>query len=252
MEPKVPLYHKVYHYLLERIREEFKPGDLLPTQAEIARETDTSLITVKRAIKELEVAGLIESRAGKGTTVKKPRIIDSHIGVSSWTDSIVGQGKIPSTAWTRIEKRDPTSTTINSLKLKTRQKTIKIERLRLIDGEPICLMSNELPVHLVPEFQVDTDIKESIYTYLKNTYNLTGVMADEEVYARQATAYEIETLHLKSPIVLVIERVSYLANETPFEASSIIAAAESYVYRSKQINKAADTQVLQHLLAETI
>ena len=250
MDNKKPLYYKVYDYLLSRIETEYRPGDLLPTQSEIAAQTQTSLITVKRAIKELEAKGFIESKAGKGTTVKKPQIVDTHVGVSSWTDSIIGLGKTPSTAWTKINVQVPNALAVLALGLKARQKTVRIDRLRLINARPICLMKNEIPEHLVPGLANTSKFKESVYTFLKEKYDLVGVSADEEVSARSATDYEIETLQLITPIVLVIERTSYLIDETPFEVSSIIAAADSYVYRSRQINKTADTEVLQNLLAE--
>lgn len=251
MEDKIPLYHKVYYYVLDKIKEEYRPGDLLPTQSEIAKETDTSLITVKRAIKELETAGFVESKAGKGTTVRKPQIIDSHVGVSSWTDSISAQGNIPSTAWTKIYISQPSSAVADALRLKAREKIVVIERLRLIDGKPICLMTNILAQNLVPGFDKNTQLNESLYTYLKDEYGLIGASADEEVYAREAKKHEIETLELKTPIVLAIDRASFLLDKTPFGLSTIIAAAESYVYRSHQINKTLDQEVLKDLLMIT-
>jgi GntR family transcriptional regulator len=33
---KSPLYVQVMNYLLEKIEKEYKPGDLIPTQAELA------------------------------------------------------------------------------------------------------------------------------------------------------------------------------------------------------------------------
>ncbi len=250
MKIKEPLYHKVYAYLLNKIKEEYKAGDLMPTQSKIAQETDTSLITVKRAIKELEAAGFLESKAGKGTIVKKPRIVDSHIGVSSWTDSISNQGSTPSTAWIKTEQKVPHSTIVNILKLKAREKAVTIKRLRLIEDKPVCLMTNNIVSSMVPGLDNDTAFGESLYTYLKKQYNLIGIYAEEEVYAREATEHEKEVLELKTPIVLVIERVSFLSNKVPFEFSSIIAAADSYTYRSRQVNKMVDSKTLKDLLID--
>ncbi|NMH87968.1 GntR family transcriptional regulator [Flavivirga algicola] len=248
MEVKTPLYHKVYTYLLDKIKKDYQPGDLLPTQSEIATATETSLITVKRAIKELETDGYLESKPGKGTIIRRPQIIDNHIGVSSWTDSITSQGSVPSTKWVKIKQKAPIATIANSLELKAREKAVTVERLRLIENKPICLMTNHIAARLAPGLNKDTSIGESLYTYLKDQYNLIGILAEEQVYAREATIYEKKTLQLKTPIVLVIERLSFLANKTPFEFSSIIAAADSYVYRSKQINKTVDSKTLNDLL----
>jgi len=248
LERKVPLYHKVYDYLLEKIENEYSPGDLLPTQSEIAEHTETSLITVKRAMKELEMAGYLTSKAGKGTMVKRPSVVDNHVGVSSWTDSIAGLGKVPRTAWTKVKKGVPISSVANKLQLKARERTVQIKRLRLIDNCPVCLMSNEIPLHLVPDIQRETIDQESLYTYLYDQYGLVPVSAEEEVRARKATDYEIEVLKLKTPIVLVVERLSFLKDEAPFELSSIVAPADFYVYRSHQINKTLDPDTIKKLL----
>ncbi len=247
-ERRGTLYQEVYDYLLKKIESEFRPGDLLPPQSKIAEDTHTSLITVKRAIKELEAQGFLFSKAGKGTIVKKPSVVDNHIGVSSWTDSIAGQGKVPSTAWMTVKKRKPASSIVNMLDLKARERTVRIERLRLIDDEPICLMTNEIPLRLVPDIREKTMDDESLYTYLKDHYGLIPVYADEEVYARTASDYEIKQLQLKTPFVLVVERLSWLSDNVPFEFSSIIASASSYIYRSRQINKTLDPEVLKNII----
>ena len=248
MERKEVLYQKVYDYLLNRILKEFSPGDLLPPQSKIAAHTKTSLITVKRAIKELEGQGYLHSKAGKGTIVKSPPVIDNHIGVSSWTDSIAGQGNVPSTAWMKLTKKTPTSFIANMLGLKARERTVLIERLRLIDGKLICLMTNEIPLQLVPDIDKKVIDSESLYAFLKDQYGLIPHSADEEVYARQATNYEIETLCLKTPFVLVVKRLSLMFDDIPFEFSSIIAPADSYIYRSRQVNKTLKPEVLKDLI----
>ena len=107
MNNHLPLYVTVKAHIVDNILKKLSPGRLIPTQAEISKETGTSLITVKRAIKELEKEGYLEPKAGKGTFVKHPPLIDRHVGVSSWTDSISGLGRIPNTAWIRVEKRIP-------------------------------------------------------------------------------------------------------------------------------------------------
>ncbi len=247
---KEPLYLKVYDYLLEKIENEFAPDDLLPPQSKIAEDTQTSLITVKRAIKELEVQGYLQPKAGRGTIVKRPTIVDNHVGVSSWTDSISDQGIVPGTAWMKMEKKSPVQAIVNKLELKAREKTIQIKRLREIDGNPICLMSNEIPLRLVPEINKKNMDKESLYVFLKDEFNLVPASADEEVYARQATDYEVKTLQLKTPIVLVVERLSFMLNNTPFEFSSIIAPADSYIYKSKQFNKTIHPEELKKLIEQ--
>src|ERR1039457_430524 len=102
-----PLYLQIQNRLTDWIRTRYRAGDLLPTQAEIAWETGTSLITVKRAISELARLGLIESIPGRGAVVKRPIVTDLRSGVSSWTDSVGSLGERPQTVWTKIEECVP-------------------------------------------------------------------------------------------------------------------------------------------------
>jgi DNA-binding GntR family transcriptional regulator len=48
------------------------PGDLLPTQAELAEAAGVSLITVRRALEELERAGRVRRHQGIGTYLARP------------------------------------------------------------------------------------------------------------------------------------------------------------------------------------
>ena len=245
---KGTLYEKVYDYLRDKIKNEYKPEDILPPQSKIAEDTQTSLITVKRAIKELEAEGYLVSKAGKGTIVKSKPVIDNHVGISSWTDSITDQGGIPQTAWTKIQKRTPIDKIASKLMLKAREKTVLISRLRSIDDKPICLMTNELPANLVPGIEKEALNTESLYALLKDRFQLIPLAADEEVKAREATPKERKLLGMKSKFVLVVDRISYLANDVPMEISSIVAPADSYIYRSKQLNKTMDSEVLKTLI----
>lgn len=242
------LYGKVMKYLLDKIKNEYQPGDFLPPQTEIARNTGTSLITVKRAVKELEQQGYVTARAGKGTFVRKPPIIDKHIGVSSWTDSVAGSGRQPSTAWVRMEKKLPSPGIANMLHLKARKHTVRIRRLRMVDDKPACLMQNEIPLDLVPGITGSNIPGESLYGWLLKTYKIAPAWAEEEVYARKASAEEVKSLSLSEPFVLVIERVSYLTDGTPFEVSSIIANAENYRYQSRQINQTLRLEQIHEII----
>jgi DNA-binding LacI/PurR family transcriptional regulator len=50
----------------------WKPGARLPSEAELVSRFAVSRITVSRAVRDLQQAGLVERRAGSGTFVKRP------------------------------------------------------------------------------------------------------------------------------------------------------------------------------------
>src|SRR5215467_12718995 len=51
------------------------PGDRLPSYGELAELAGVSLITVRRALDELERAGRVRRHQGLGTFVARPRIV---------------------------------------------------------------------------------------------------------------------------------------------------------------------------------
>src|SRR5437762_1828178 len=71
-----------------------------------------------------------------------------------------------------------------ALGLKARERTVVVERLRTLDGEPLCTMRNELPLDLVPELPEEGLTQESLYGWLKERHGLVPRRADEEIEAR--------------------------------------------------------------------
>ena len=66
-----PKYRQVYTALRRDIESgRLKRGDRVPSEAELVRAFGASRITVGRAVRELQRAGLVERRAGSGTYVK--------------------------------------------------------------------------------------------------------------------------------------------------------------------------------------
>jgi GntR family transcriptional repressor for pyruvate dehydrogenase complex len=67
------LAHELVEGIGTRIRDRaLKPGDKLPTEAEIMREWGVSRTVVREAISKLQAAALVETRHGIGTFVLEP------------------------------------------------------------------------------------------------------------------------------------------------------------------------------------
>ncbi len=64
------LYRQIIDHIIEQIWEEkLLPGERMPSENEYARQNSISRITVHRAYKELEAAGILVGRKGSGTYV---------------------------------------------------------------------------------------------------------------------------------------------------------------------------------------
>lgn len=65
-----PMYQQIVDQIGARVLAgDWLPGQALPSIRELAATSQVSVITVKRAYEELERAGLIQTRQGKGSVV---------------------------------------------------------------------------------------------------------------------------------------------------------------------------------------
>ncbi len=72
------LWRKLYDHLFARISSgELPDGAMLPTEMDLCEAHSVSRITVRRALRELEVLGLLKRQRGSGTAVVAPRVDDS-------------------------------------------------------------------------------------------------------------------------------------------------------------------------------
>jgi len=75
-DPGQPIakHRRVFDHLLANIQTgQLKPGDRLPSEAELGRLFDASRITVAKAVLDLQRMGLVTRRPGAGTHVQEPQ-----------------------------------------------------------------------------------------------------------------------------------------------------------------------------------
>lgn len=89
-----PLYREVYEALKSRIQSgEYELGAALPSEPKLRDEFNVSTITVRRAIHELSLDGLVEPRQGVGNIVRNASESIVVVGMSSFT-SDVARGRL--------------------------------------------------------------------------------------------------------------------------------------------------------------
>jgi GntR family transcriptional regulator len=87
---KAPLYQDIHEQLKRRIISgEYTPGTALPSEPKLRDEFGVSTITVRRAIHELALDGLVEPRQGVGNIVLASAERPVVVGMSSFTTDVV-------------------------------------------------------------------------------------------------------------------------------------------------------------------
>ncbi len=76
--PRNKVYQAVAKQLERRVKEDLKPGDLLPAERELVKMLGVSRGSVRDAIRSLELMGLLEPRQGIGTVVCSPEVAGAN------------------------------------------------------------------------------------------------------------------------------------------------------------------------------
>lgn len=235
----IPLYYQVKESLLEKIMSnQFKVGDLIPSESELQEEYNVSRITIRRAIQELVQEGHLYTRQGRGTFVSRPKVSQELNLITSWAETMAAMGMRPETK--RIEYFvEPAPVNIaRLLNIPIGDKVYRIERLRYADGEPTCIMTNYLSPAVVPGL-LDKGLKsESLYETLEKHYSIVLSRAEETVEAKAAKASEAELLNIKrgAPL-LYATRVTYDITDRPVEVVISITRADRYSYKIRMTGR---------------
>ncbi len=155
-----PLYAQLSDALIHYIRaQELKPGDPLPSEAELIRHYGTSRMTVRLAIQRLATEGLIKKVQGKGTFVADPKISGFIHGLRSLEDSFAEQGLRVSNQLLQASVEFPTKLFLDELELPPGSRTLKIRRLKKINDSLVCIEVRNIPLDVAEKFtkeQIET------------------------------------------------------------------------------------------------
>lgn len=96
----VPPYEQVRSQLADQVaRAELRPGDRLPTVRQLALDLQLAANTVARAYRELEQAGVIETRGRAGSFVTGDRVVgESKAAAAQYVARIRALGNDDATA----------------------------------------------------------------------------------------------------------------------------------------------------------
>ncbi|MBE3557712.1 MAG: GntR family transcriptional regulator [Ktedonobacteraceae bacterium] len=213
------------------IEQNYKPGDMLPTEPELEKMFGVSRMTVRLAMDALVEEGLVIKRQGRGTFVQQPKITHDLKSITSWTQQIRSRGLIPRTISTKIERVAPSRKLMQFFQIDEQEPLICIKRVRYASDEPMCIMINYLREKDVPGLLEKGLQRESLYETLEQEYGIVIAEAQDIVEAREAAPAEAEELHIKaySP-VLFVTRYSYLPNNQPLEVVYLTSRADRYQY----------------------
>lgn len=179
-----PLYQEVQQLITQKIiAGEWKPGEILPSEFQLADLLGVSQGTVRKALNALGEANVIYRRQGVGTFVSENTLKDMlfHFFHFKFND---GQERgLPTAEMIKMELINAKEDIARELELTHQDKVIKITRIRKIDNKPCINEQIYLPHCYFGELYQRDALPNSLYHFYQETLNITINKASDKIRA---------------------------------------------------------------------
>jgi GntR family transcriptional regulator len=234
----MPLYFQIAEHLRHHmITEKMRQGDLLTTDERVQAEFRVSRATARKAIDELVDEGLIERVTGKGTFVSEPRLQVPLPAMLSFTEEILRRGMRPSSQIVSIGWVPANERVVHVLGLKPGARTLRLERIRYADAEPILQTVDLLPEWL--GIGPEEDFSGSLYE-LMESHGIRLAECQNLIEAAVTDRYLSGLLRVKRGFpILALQRTTYDTKGRPvlYEEAACRGDMYSYAIRLARVSK---------------
>lgn len=186
-----------------------RPHDPLPSERELREQFGVSRSTVRQALAELVDRGRIYRVHGRGTFVALP-IVRKDMNLSSFSEDMAARGLVASSTIIKVENERADATVAQALGLSPGEPVVRIKRVRLANGEPMCLEEVHMSKLIVGDSASGLGERDSLFQTLRDRLGVRIVKADQELKATVLSNSEARLLDVPafSP-ALLISRVTY-------------------------------------------
>ncbi len=221
-DARLPRYHRLRDALVERIAQgQWRAGQAIPTEAELAQEHAVSVGTVRKAVDALVAQGLLERFQGRGTFVRRPCFDASLFRFFRLQNpGPSGERQVPQSRILRREVIPVPADAGASLGLKAGALAIHFSRLRVINGQTILAEDIWLPRKLFARLLdlPTAEFGDLLYPLYESRCGQIVASAQETLTAEALGDRHAKLLGLApGTAAIVIERLALGANQQPLE-----------------------------------
>ncbi len=224
----VPLHQQVSAALRAAIASgELGPGARVENEIDLATRLGLSRPTVRRAMEDLVHAGLVTRRRGSGTIVS-PSQVRRRLSLTSLFDDLEAEGRKPTSTVLEFSITPGSAEITEVLGLEPKAGVLTIRRVRYASGEPLAILTNELPAEYAPEY--GTLGTSGLYASLREQ-GIVIAGATQRIGARLATHAEADLLGERpGAALLTLERLAYSASGRIIERAHHVYRASLYSF----------------------
>jgi GntR family transcriptional regulator len=218
-----PLYQQIKGLILNSLRlGDWKPGEVIPSEMELAARYHVSQGTVRKAVDELAAENLLVRRQGKGTFVathaeRQVQFRFLKLVPDSGKPGSEGPAQRDIIECRRLRASGDVA---RALDLRAGDTVLQVRRVLSFSGTPTILEDIWLPATAFKGLTAERLAKYQGPTYalFETEFNVRMVRAEEKIRAEPAT--EAHSNLLKLPIgtpILSVERIAFTYKDVPME-----------------------------------
>lgn len=215
-----PLYQQIKALLTQSLQAgEWKPGDLIPSEVELAARFKVSQGTVRKAIDELASENLVVRRQGKGTFVATHHEERAHFRFLKLMPD-EGVPVHPENRILEVKRLRGPAEVARLLELKSGDAVVYIKRLLSFAGAPVILEELWLPGTLFKGLTAEKleEYKGPMYGLFESEFGTRMIRATEKIRAVAADVATGAQLQVEAGTpLLCAERVSFTYGDKPVE-----------------------------------
>lgn len=213
-----PLYLQVKESLVRKLIDgTWKPGQLIPSEMELARDLGVSQGTVRKALDTMTTENLLIRRQGRGTYVAEPeenRMLFQFFRLVP--DS--GERSFPNSRVLKSQQASASKEEAERLRIGIGADVWRIERLRTLQKSPLLIETITLPAGRFPGFEALTEIPNNVYRLYSQRWGITIAGASEKLKAVSASVRDARILDCRPGVPLLhISRTALDLAQEPVE-----------------------------------
>lgn len=234
-----PLYRQIKTLILDSLRSgEWKPGESIPSEMDLAARFRVSQGTVRKAIDELAAENLLVRRQGKGTFVathaeQQVRYRFLRLMPDSGNQDSEGPAHRAVLDCRRVRA---SADVARALGLRAGDSAIQVRRVLSFGTVPTILEDLWLPGNAFKGLtsQQMAAHHGPTYALFEVEFGIRMVRAEEKIRAVVADTAQAELLQITGGTPLLsVERVAYTYNDVPMELRRGLYRTDSHHYRNE-------------------
>ena len=231
-----PLYRQIKSLIVASLQDgEWLPGDVIPSEFELAARFKVSQGTVRKAIDEMATENLLVRRQGKGTFVATHAEATTQFRFLRLTADDGSASALQRRLLDCRRQRAPAEVA-RALALKSGESAVQVRRLLLAGGKPVVLDDLWLPSALFRGLSVERldAWRGALYRLFEAEFSVRMIRAEEKIRAVAASAEPAALLEVSvgSPL-LQVERLSFTYGDRPVELRRGLYQTTAHHYRNE-------------------